>query len=65
MDKNAEALARYAAEFRIETKFRTLTADTLEPAQTDAILAMLWRLEELADVGEVLELFAVKTKGTR
>ena len=47
----------------VETKFRTLTADTLELRQADAILAKLWRLDELADIGEVLALFAVKTSG--
>ena len=44
----------------VEAKFRTLTADTLERGQADAILAKLWRLDELADVGEVLQLFTVK-----
>ncbi len=47
----------------VDAKFRTLTAETLEPRQADAILAKLWRLDELADIGEVLALFAVKTNG--
>jgi hypothetical protein len=31
----------------------------MKPARVDAILAKLWMLEQLADIGEVIELLAV------
>ena len=49
----------------VEAKFRTLTAETLAPAQADAILAQLWRLDGLGDVGEVLALFAIESASAR
>lgn len=40
----------------VETKFRKLSAEVLEPQQTDALLGSLWKLETLADAGEIVRL---------
>jgi 2-methylcitrate dehydratase len=47
----------------IEAKFRTLTADTVEPKVADAFLAKAWQLDQLKDVGDVLSLCRVKDAG--
>ncbi|HXD52094.1 MAG TPA: MmgE/PrpD family protein [Burkholderiales bacterium] len=47
------------SDAEVETKFRDLTAPFMKPARVDAILAKLWMLEQLADIGEVIELLAV------
>ena len=42
----------------IEGKFRPLAAGVLQPAQTDRLLTALWRLEEQANVHELMTLTA-------
>ena len=43
-------------ESEIEAKFRPLAAGVLHPAQTDRLLAALWRLEEQDNVHELMQL---------
>lgn len=43
----------------VEDKFRRLASQVLSPAQIDYVLAELWRLEEIDDIGTVLEALAV------
>lgn len=38
----------------MEQKFRSLAGDILSPEQTDALVARLWTLEELGDVGDLI-----------
>ena len=45
-------------ESEIEAKFRPLAASLLQPAQTDQLLAALWRLDEQANVHELMTLTA-------
>ena len=40
----------------IETKFTKLAREVLDPAQATRLLERLWRLEDLADAGEVVRL---------
>ena len=40
----------------VEAKFRSLAKDLLSPGQTGELLAKLWKLEEVEDIGEVLRL---------
>ena len=40
----------------VEDKFRALAHEHLTPEQTNALLERLWRLEDVADIGEVLRL---------
>jgi 2-methylcitrate dehydratase len=40
----------------VEEKFRSLAQDLLAPHQTDALLDLLWHLEDVADIGEVIRL---------
>jgi 2-methylcitrate dehydratase len=40
----------------LEAKFRKLAAAVLKPARTDRLLETLWRLEDLADAGEIVRL---------
>jgi len=40
----------------VEAKFRKLALHVLEPAQVDALAACLWKLEDLRDVGELMQL---------
>ena len=40
----------------VEAKFRLLAAKVLQPAQTDRLLQQLWKLEDLADAGEIVRL---------
>jgi 2-methylcitrate dehydratase len=44
----------------IDTKFRDLAAGILGPAQVDAVLRTLWRLEEMDRIGVVMERLTVK-----
>ena len=44
----------------LEDKFRRLAGRALEAPQIQAILTSLWNLDELDDIGEVLQLFSVK-----
>ena len=44
------------SEVEIEAKFRPLAAGVLQTAQTDRLLAALWRLEEQANIHEVMAL---------
>jgi 2-methylcitrate dehydratase len=43
-------------EQEIETKFRSLAAEVLKPEQTDHLLQTLWKLEDVADAGEIVRL---------
>ncbi|HMH54475.1 MAG TPA: MmgE/PrpD family protein [Candidatus Acidoferrum sp.] len=43
----------------VVTKFRDLTADVLRPAQVDAALDQLWRLEQCGRIASLLDLFTV------
>ncbi len=43
-------------EERLEQKFRWLTGYVLEEDQIDPLLKMLWRFDELQDVGEFVGL---------
>jgi 2-methylcitrate dehydratase len=40
----------------IEAKVRTLARGRLAAAQTDALLERLWNLEQVKDIGEVIEM---------
>jgi 2-methylcitrate dehydratase len=40
----------------VEAKFRSLAAGVIPENRTDALLASLWRLEEVAHIGEVIGL---------
>ena len=44
----------------VDAKFRDLSALLLGPAQTEAALHALWRLEEAARIGSVLDLVTLK-----
>jgi 2-methylcitrate dehydratase len=44
----------------VETKFRRLVKPWMDPAQTEALLGALWRLEKIDDVRSVLELVRVR-----
>ncbi len=43
------------SEAEIETKFRSLVADMLPSARVDALLKQLWKLEELSEVGTLIQ----------
>ncbi|MBI4529937.1 MAG: MmgE/PrpD family protein, partial [Candidatus Latescibacteria bacterium] len=43
----------------VEEKFRKLVQPYLPPRRVDRILQKLWHLEEVMEIGEVLELFAI------
>jgi 2-methylcitrate dehydratase len=47
---------RPLSDEEIERKFRALTAGRLKKEQADVILATAWRLQQLADIGELLSL---------
>jgi hypothetical protein len=40
----------------LEDKFRTLAAPRLDRQSCDAMLARLWALETLTDIGELIDL---------
>lgn len=44
------------SESELSEKFRPLAAAVLPPSRIDALLERLWKLEELADIGELLKL---------
>ena len=48
---------RPLSDAEIERKFRALTTRRLTREQADVILATAWRLEQLADIGELLQHF--------
>ncbi len=64
--KSHEAMVEYhrghwknpMSDAEIEGKFRKLAPAVLSQAQSDRLLAALWRLEELADGGEIVRLTA-------
>ena len=43
----------------VEEKFRSLVQGLVAPSQAEALLHRLWRLEEVADIGEVIRLTRV------
>jgi 2-methylcitrate dehydratase len=45
----------------IEAKFRMLAAHALAPGQMDKVLATVWRLEKLKDIGELLGLLKFRS----
>ncbi len=47
------------SESEVEAKFRGLAQNALMPAQTDRLLEALWRLEDLADAGEIVRLTVI------
>ena len=44
------------SDAEIETKFRSLVANMLPAARTDALLRQLWKLEDLAEVGTLMQM---------
>jgi hypothetical protein len=44
------------SESEVEEKFRKLAANVLPISQTDRLLETLWRLEDVADAGELVRL---------
>ena len=46
-------------EQELEEKFRSLARDLLTPTQTDALLERLWNLEQVDDIGQVIEMVRV------
>jgi 2-methylcitrate dehydratase len=44
------------SDVEIEAKFRALAAPVLATAQTDRLLAALWKVEDAADAGEIVRL---------
>jgi hypothetical protein len=43
----------------VEAKFRSLAEDFLSPSQIDRLLARLWDLENVKDIGEILRLTVI------
>ena len=43
------------SDAEIETKFRSLVADMLPAPRVDALLKQLWKLEELPEVGTLIQ----------
>ena len=52
-------LAAHKSDAEIENKFRGLTEDTLGARRSKAILARLWKLERIENVGEIPAAFVV------
>ena len=44
------------SESEVEAKFRKLAANVLTPARVDRLLDKLWKLEDVADAGEIAQL---------
>ena len=44
------------SDAEVEEKFRTLVAGLLPQARTDALIGQLWKLEDLPDVGALIEM---------
>ena len=47
------------SDAELEAKYRSLVSDVLPASQADALLDRLWRLDEVADMGEVLKLTVI------
>jgi len=52
---------RPLSDQEIELKFRTLAEKALGKKQADAVLATAWKLEQLSDIGELLELLKFRS----
>lgn len=52
-------IARGMSDEEIEDKFRTLTRDVLTPSRCRSLLDLLWRLETVANVSEVVDRLAI------
>lgn len=46
------------SDAEVEAKFRGLAKNVLEPAQADRLLEALWKIEHVADAGEIVRLTA-------
>ena len=44
------------SDAEVEAKFRGLAQNVLKPAQTDRLLEVLWKIEDVADAGEIVQL---------
>jgi 2-methylcitrate dehydratase len=44
------------SDAEVEAKFRGLARNALNPAQTDRLLEALWKVEDMADAGEIVRL---------
>ncbi len=44
------------SDAEVEAKFRGLAQNVLKPAQTDRLLDVLWKIEDMADAGEIVRL---------
>ena len=44
------------SDAEVEAKFRGLAQNALTPAQTDRLLQALWKVEDVADAGEIVRL---------
>jgi 2-methylcitrate dehydratase len=53
---------RPLSDAEIEQKFRELSENVLEKKQADAVLAAAWKLEKLADVGDLLKLLKFRER---
>ncbi|MGE5522521.1 MAG: MmgE/PrpD family protein [Rhodospirillaceae bacterium] len=53
-------LQRPMSDADLEEKFRSLTAEVLPPAQSDALIRACWQLDALADVGVIARAAAVQ-----
>ncbi len=47
------------SDAEVESKFRTLTAGLIATAQADAILALIWRLDAISNVRELIDMLGV------
>jgi 2-methylcitrate dehydratase len=56
---------RPLTDAELELKFRALAGKVLEKKQADAVLAAAWKLEKLADVGELLKLLKFGKRSPR
>jgi len=54
------APGQVTTDAEVETKFRSLAEKALGTKRTDAFLAKAWKLEELADIGELLGLLEIR-----
>jgi 2-methylcitrate dehydratase len=48
------------SDHEVEHKFRELTDGRLEAGQTDRILETVWKLDTLSDIGQLIDLLAIK-----
>lgn len=56
---------RPLSDGEIELKFRTLAEQALGKKRADAVLAAAWKLEKLADIGELLSLIRIANRDSR